>query len=136
MATTADDLLLPVKEEFGKPAEPIQQINVPFNPAPRCIDWRTIDPSTIRGEAIPVEELQFYVETLDKLLQMAPGRYVLISGRQVVAFFDDLDSAAEFATSHYSGKIILIKKIVATEPIPSLESGVIERVHPTACTIG
>jgi hypothetical protein len=89
------------------------------------LDWRTIESTTIRGEGIPIEELLFYREKINELLQHAEGRYVLIVGRAVVSLFDDLDAAAQYSAQHYAGKAVLIKKIAAIEPIHTLGGAIL-----------
>ncbi len=89
------------------------------------IDWRTIDPATIRGEGIPVEELLYYREKIEDLLRDAEGRYVLIVGRQVVSLFPDLDEAARYAAQWHPDRPVLIKKVVAAESVHSLGGAVI-----------
>jgi hypothetical protein len=89
------------------------------------IDWRTVDPETIRGEGIPAEELRYYAERIEELLSHAEGRYVLIVGREVISLFEDLDSAAGYAREHYGDRAVLIKKVAAVEPIHTLGGGVL-----------
>jgi hypothetical protein len=97
------------------------------------IDWRTIDPATIQGEGVPVEELLTYREKLDELLQHAPGQFVLIVGREIISLFPDLDSAARYATEQFGGRPVLIKKVAAVEPIHSLGGAMLE---PSQATVG
>ena len=80
-------------------------------------DWRTIDPSTIQGEGIPVEELRFYRETIDEMLRLATGSYVLIVGREVISYFPDLEAAARHAEEYFRGQTFLIKKVAPIEPV-------------------
>ena len=79
-------------------------------------DWRTVDPSTIQGEGIPVEELRFFGQKIDELLRDGAGQYVLIVGREI-RFFPDIEAATRYAEGSFRGGPILIKKVVAMEPM-------------------
>jgi hypothetical protein len=100
------------------------------------IDWRTIDPAMIRGEGIPIEELLTYREKLDELLRNAPGQFVLIVGREIIACFPDFDGAAELAAEHFGGRKVLIKKIAPTEPIHSLGGAKLKPHYAIGATLG
>jgi Family of unknown function (DUF5678) len=84
------------------------------------VDWRKIDPSTIQGTNIPVEELRFYRENIDELLQSHEGQYVLIVGREIIAYFEDLGSAARHAEREFRGQTLLVKKVARFDPIQSI----------------
>ncbi len=102
----------------------------------RSVDWRTVDLSTVDGEGLPIEELRFYQEKLGEMLSVARGRFVLIVGREIVAYFDDLDSAAQFAAEHHRSRFVLIKKVDASEPIHSLGGAELEPIHSTLGSTG
>jgi hypothetical protein len=92
-------------------------IEGPRSIGPIAHDWRAIDPSTIQGEGIPVEELRFYRETIGEMLRSAAGAYVLIVGRERISYFPDLEVAARHAEKHFRGRTFLIKKVAPIEPI-------------------
>ncbi len=106
--------------EADQHPSPTLDVALPSGPGPGVIDWRTLDPSTIRGDGVPVEELHFYQEHLEGLLRAGEGRYVLIVGRDVIAFFDNIEAAAGHAEEHYRDKAVLIKRVVASGPIHTL----------------
>jgi hypothetical protein len=81
------------------------------------LDWRTIDPSTIEGENILIEELRFYQENLEELMRVGAGQYVLIVGRQVHAYYHELEAAAREAERNFRGQSFLIKKVAWEQPI-------------------
>jgi hypothetical protein len=81
------------------------------------LDWRTIDPSTIQGDDIPVEELRHYQKNIDKMMCEAPGQYVLIAGREILAYLTDLESAASEARRRCEGRSFLIKKVAWLQPV-------------------
>jgi hypothetical protein len=117
------------KEELGTmeltPPAPLAGTVTPPLPAKRSdsfIDWRTLDPSTIQGEGIPLEELLFYREKIENLLATAPGRYVLIVGREIGGYFETLELAARYAAERYGRRPILIKKVVSKEPVHTFGS--------------
>ena len=83
------------------------------------IDWRTIDPESLRSRSILVEELLTYRSRLNELMRNAPGMYVLIVGSEIVSTFPNLDQAVGYARS-YGKRPVLIKKIAEVEPVHSL----------------
>jgi hypothetical protein len=46
-----------------------------------------------------------------------PGLYVVDHGREVISFFPDLETAARHAETSSRGETVLIKKVVAIEPV-------------------
>src|SRR3954468_16336407 len=69
----------PVLAPSNHPVRPVAPLDTKSDRTDRAIvDWRTIDPATIQGEGIPVEELRFFIEIIDEMLRTAPGQYVLI----------------------------------------------------------
>jgi hypothetical protein len=83
-------------------------------PAATIIDWRTLDPATIHGE------LRNYRDKIEELLDQAAGQYVLIADQNIIAYFPDLESAASHAEDFFRDRSLLIKKVVATEPVHTL----------------
>jgi len=81
------------------------------------VDWRTIDPSTIEGTNVPVEELQTYRENIDELLRSHQGQYVLIVGREIIAYFEDFESAAKHAEREFRGRSLLVKKVAQFQQV-------------------
>jgi hypothetical protein len=104
-------------------------------PREGTVDWRKLDPSTIRESGILVEELLTYRENLDDLLQRGSGQFVLIVGREIISLFPNLESAARYAAEHFRGRDLLIKKISQFEPIHTLGGAVLETRHATASVI-
>ena len=122
MAEHADDPARVVPGPAMGVAHPVgglgpESIEGPRPTGPISHDWRTIDPSTIQGEGIPVEELQFFRETIGDMLRFAAGSYVLIEGREMKGYYPDLEAAAGFAEKFLRGRTFLIKKVAPIEPI-------------------
>jgi hypothetical protein len=99
-----------------KPVEPAKPPARGRRSRPKFVDWRTLDPSKIRGEKVLVEELTTYRDSLDTLLERE-GDYVLIKGRQVVGIFAEKEQAIEKGVALFGGEPVLVKRIVAKEPI-------------------
>ncbi len=93
-----------------------------LGPGDEYRDWRTLDPSLIGAEVVQVEELRTYCERIEEILAEDAGRglYVLIVGPEIIRFFTDLDQAVSYAKQAYAGRQLLIKKVVALEPIHNL----------------
>jgi hypothetical protein len=82
----------------------------------RFLNWHTLDPSPLKGAGVLVDELTTYREHLKELLERE-GDYVLIKGRQVIGVFADREQAVDKAVDLFGGEPVLVKKIVAKEPI-------------------
>jgi hypothetical protein len=122
MAKPADGSAPAIPDPVIRPAYPVVDsgsgsIDRPRLAGPITRDWRTIDASTIQGDGIPVEELRFYRETIDEMLRVAAGSYVLIVGREVISYFPDLELAANQADRDFRGQTFLIKKVAPIEPV-------------------
>ena len=94
------------------------RVKKPRPPKQEYMDWRTFDPSTVRGTnaAELAEQLVTYREHLDELLRHK-GKYVLIRGREIVGIYADEQEAMREAIDRFGGEHILIKQIVAREPV-------------------
>jgi hypothetical protein len=100
-------------EAIGKP-----------KPRARVFDWRTFDPAMIAddGAAPLAEELSTYRDRLKELLRRK-GSYVLIKGRKVVGIFPLREQALRAAVHRFGGEPVLVKQIVAKEPVHELGHG-------------
>ena len=65
-----------------------------------------------------VDELTTYKDHLEQLLEQE-GKYVVIKGRQVIGVFADREQAIEKAVDLFGAQPVLVKEIVAKEPIHS-----------------
>jgi hypothetical protein len=83
------------------------------------IDWLTLDPATIEGEKGPIEELRFYRENIEELLRSHKGQYVLIVDREIIAYFEDFESAGKHVERNFRGRSLLLKKVARFQPIVS-----------------
>jgi hypothetical protein len=94
-------------------------------PMARLFDWSKFAPSMIASEGRPslVEELTTYRDRLPELLQRE-GSYVVIKGRDY-EILDDRDAALRYAVEHYGSEPVLVKKIVAKEPVRGLGGAVL-----------
>ena len=90
----------------------------PRLPKQEYMDWRTFDPSTVRGTnaAELAEQLVTYRDHLDELLRHK-GKYVIITGREIIGIYADEQEAMREAIDRFGGEHILIKQIVAREPV-------------------
>jgi hypothetical protein len=78
-------------------------------------DWRDFQPEMLEGNSTLAVELTTYRDHLDSLLGDA-GKYVVIRGREIIGIYEDFDTAVE-STSRFAPEPVLVKQIVATEPI-------------------
>ena len=92
-------------------------------PPARYFDWRTSDPAKFEGANGLTDELTTYKEHLQELLRRE-GDFVLIKGRQVVGIYGDREEALEVAVDRFQNQPVLVKRIVAKEPI-HLTGGVV-----------
>ena len=93
-------------------------------PAARLFDWSRFDPAMLAGDGGPslVEELTTYRDRLPELLARE-GAYVVIKGRDCT-ILEDRDAALRYAVEHYGAEPVLVKKIVAQEPVRGLGGAV------------
>jgi len=86
----------------------------PRLPKQEYMDWRTFDPSTVRGTnaAELAEQLVTYRDHLDELLRHE-GKYVVIKGREIVGIYADRDKALIEAATRFGGEPAMVKQIVA-----------------------
>jgi hypothetical protein len=73
------------------------------------------------------EELSFYSDIKEKLLEESRGKYVLIKGKRVAGIFDSEKSAYEKGLEKFGDIPFLIKKVAdesCVESIPALTLGV------------
>jgi hypothetical protein len=94
-------------------------------PVARLFDWSKFDPSMMASDGRPslVEELTTYRDRLPELLQRE-GAYVVIKGRDC-EILADRDAALRYAVQHYGSEPVLVKKIVAQEPVRGLGGAVL-----------
>jgi hypothetical protein len=94
------------------------RVKKPRLPKGEYMDWRTFDPSTARGTnaAELAEQLVTYRDHLDELLRHK-GNYVLIRGREIVGIYADEQEALLEAAVRFGTEPVLVKQIVAREPI-------------------
>ena len=86
---------------------------------PRSIDWRTLDLRSVDGDPTLRLELLTYQQRLTELLHHK-GEFVVIHRDEVISFFPSLVAALEFAAERFDQEPVLVKQIVAREPIHSL----------------
>ena len=84
----------------------------------RYFDWRRSDPNQYAGLDGLTDELTTYKENLARLLSRTED-YVLIKGREIIGIFSDPEEALAEALDRFQDQKVLIKKIVAREPIHS-----------------
>jgi hypothetical protein len=97
----------------------------PRKPVPRLFDWRKFDPSMVASDGRPslVEELTTYRDRLSELLARE-GAYVVIKGKEY-EILDDRESALRYAVQRYGSVPVLVKKIVASEPVHGLGGAIL-----------
>jgi hypothetical protein len=86
--------------------------------AVRFFDWKRSDPTKYAGLNGLTEELITYKENLSKLLPRE-GAFVLIKGREVIGVYGAPEDALAVALDRFKDQRVLIKQIVAKEPIHS-----------------
>jgi len=111
---------------MSKNKKPIEGVHVPGGKRPRrpkarLFDWRKYDPSmSLRnGTARLADELVTYRDRLQQLLK-DEGRYVLIKGHEVVGIYDSREEALQHAVDRFRDAPVLVKRIVAKEPVCDL----------------
>jgi hypothetical protein len=100
------------------PRKPVPKL--PRKPVARIFSWRNFDPSMVASDGRPslVEELITYRDCLSELLERE-GAYVVIKGKEY-KILDDRESALCYAVENYGSVPVLVKKIVAKEPVHGL----------------
>jgi len=63
------------------------------------------------------EEVRFFYRSRQELLSEDEGRFALIKGTQVVAMFDDEDSAIVEGVRRFGFEPFLVKQVLAQEPV-------------------
>jgi hypothetical protein len=94
----------------------------PTEPAvPGLIDWREFDPSWLPGgaQAPLATELVTYRDHLDELLKHK-GQFVVISGKSILGCYRDRRTALAAAHDAYGAIPVLVKQVVAMEPVRRL----------------
>jgi hypothetical protein len=74
------------------------------------------------------EELDTYARREDEFKQTNTGKFVVIKGKEVIGFFDDLESALTEGTRRFGLEPYLVRKVgepVQTLTIPALALGLI-----------
>jgi hypothetical protein len=103
-----------------KPVQPRRYngASKPAKPKVKLFDWHKFDPSMIKADsgAPLTDELLTYRDRLDELLK-DKGKYVLIKGCSVVGIYNAREEALCEATRRFKGDPVLIKQIVAKEPV-------------------
>ena len=94
-----------------------EEVITPARRSGQLIDWLTLDPATLEGEEGRIEELRFYRENIEELLRSHEGQYVLIVDREIIAYFEDFESAAMHAIGNFKGRSLLVKKVARFQPI-------------------
>ena len=96
----------------------------PTTPAPLAFDWRTAEPEIEFDESQPLSrEMQTYAAHVEILLDQM-NDYALIKGDDVIGVYPSRDIALREALDRFGAEPVLIKRIVAVEPI--LEVGHVE----------
>jgi hypothetical protein len=87
-------------------------------PTPRYLDWSTFDPSLFenRGDDTLIEELVTYRDHLRDLLR-DEGKYVVIKGPEVIGIYAERQAALHEAATRFGDQPVLVKQIVAKEPM-------------------
>src|SRR4051794_13292411 len=90
-------------------------------PSARIFDWRRFDPAMIAddGAASLADELATYHDRLQELLRHE-GQYVLIKGHEVIGIYPDREQALHEAVDRFRTEPVLVKQIVAREPVRQL----------------
>jgi len=86
--------------------------------AVRFFDWKRSDPTRYAGSNGLTEELMTYKKNLSALLPRE-GAFVLIKGQEVIGIYGDPEDALATALDRFKDQRVLIKRIVAKEPIHS-----------------
>jgi len=88
-------------------------------------DWKMFDPSMVEGGDMSslVEELTTYRDRLPELLQHE-GAYVVIKG-STYQILPDREAALRYSMERYWPEPVLVKRIVAKEPVESLGGAVL-----------
>jgi hypothetical protein len=91
----------------------------------RLFDWSKFDPAMVESDGRPslAEELTTYRDRLPELLQHE-GAYVVIKGK-TYKILPDREAALQYAMKRYWPVPVLVKKIVAKEPLDSLGGAVL-----------
>jgi hypothetical protein len=88
----------------------------------RFFDWRKSDPKKYAGLNGLTDELCTYKNNWESLIKRE-GQFVLIKGREVIGVYADPEDALAAALDRYQNQKVLIKRIVAMEPIHSTGGG-------------
>jgi hypothetical protein len=93
----------------------------PPRPKLRLFDWSKYDPSQTRqGRNVRLaDELVTYQDRLKDLLR-DEGQFVLIKGREVIGIYESRDDAIKEAVARFRDSPVLVKQIVAREPVVDL----------------
>ena len=90
-------------------------------PKPRLFDWSKYDPTRAPRDKVDelTDELVTYRERLRELLKDR-GKFVLIKGHEVIGIFENSDDALQEAVRRFRDAPVLVKEIVAKEPVLDL----------------
>jgi hypothetical protein len=110
----------------GKAKKPIERVPIngakrPPRPKRRLFDWSKYDPSQARRGRTETlaDELVTYRDRLGDLLG-DKGKFVLIKGRDVIGIYESRDDAIKEAVGRFRDAPVLVKQIVAKEPVVDL----------------
>jgi hypothetical protein len=90
-------------------------------PKPELFDWSQFDPSMAQGTHADslARDLVAYRDNLKELLR-DKGRYVLIVEGKIIGVYTERDQAWSEVVTRFGDKPVLIKQIVAKEPMISM----------------
>ena len=90
-------------------------------PKPELFDWSQFDPSMARGTHADslARDLVTYRDNLKELLR-DKGKYVLIVEGKIIGIYAERDQAMREVATRFGDKPVLVKQIVAKEPMISM----------------
>ena len=95
-------------------------------PKLELFDWSTFDPSMARGTDADslARDLVTYRDHLKELLR-DKGKYVLIVEGEIIGIYAEEQEALHEAATRFGDKPILVKQIVAKEPMITLGGAIL-----------
>jgi hypothetical protein len=105
---------------------PINGAKRSHRPKRRLFDWSKYDPALARQDGVDTlaDELVTYRDHLKELLK-DKGKFALIKGNQVIGIYESRDDALKEAVSRFRDAPVLVKQIVAKEPVLDLGGAVL-----------
>lgn len=115
----------------GKTNKPVKRTRIsgekrPRRPKPRLFVWSKYDPAmalNYQADSL-ADELVTYRDRLGQLLK-DEGRFVLIKGHEVIGIYGSRDEALQQAVERFRDAPVLVKQIVAKEPVRDLGGAVL-----------